>query len=121
MAPFRLQAHDQNSGCTRVSVPQRTPSVKKKKTDPEICSIPCDDAILAKAYQLYERDGCKPGHEVDNWITASAHIKGTSSSHTSHSGGHSEDERQPSREPHALGDQAGRDAHSLRMSGFGEP
>jgi len=121
MAPVRLQAHDHNSGGTRVSVPQRTPSVKDKKTEPEVCIIPSDDAILAKAYRLYERDGCKPGHEVGNWIAASVHVKGTPPSKTSHSGGHSAAKRLPIREPHALGDEAGRDAHSLRMSGFGEP
>lgn len=95
--------------------------MKKKKTAPEICVIPCDDAILAKAYQLYEKDGCKPGHEVDNWIKASAHIKGTPTSHTPPSGRHPEAKRLPIREAPALGDQAGRKAHTLRMPGLGEP
>jgi hypothetical protein len=95
--------------------------VKKKKTDPEIRSIPCDDAILAKAYQLYEKDGCKPGHEVDNWIAASAHIKSTPPSHKCDGSGHPAAKRLPIREPHALGDQAGRDAHTLKTAGSGEP
>jgi hypothetical protein len=95
--------------------------VKNKKTEPEVCSIPCNDAIRAKAYQLYEKDGCKPGHEVDNWIAASAHIKGTHPSHTSKSGGHSAAKHLPIREAPALGDQAGRKAHTLRMPGLGKP
>ena len=121
MAPVRLQAYDRIASDTRVSVCRRPPSVKDKKTEPKVRMIPNDDAILAKAYRLYEKDGCKPGHEVGNWIAASAHIEGTPPLKTSPSGGHPAAQRLPIREPHALGDQAGRDAHSLGMSGFGKP
>jgi len=31
--------------------------------------------ILKKAYELYEKSGCKPGHDIDNWMQAERIIK----------------------------------------------
>ena len=33
------------------------------------------DLIAKKAYDLYVKSGCKPGHDLDNWVKAEKIVK----------------------------------------------
>lgn len=54
-------------------------------TQSTTCQEPCEDAIRDYAYHLYEQGGCAPGHDVDNWLEASACLKANIPPQSSHS------------------------------------
>jgi hypothetical protein len=56
----------------RVKAPgQETTRAPRKRTAPiEVAASPSSDAIRARAYELFERRGGEPGHELDDWLEA---------------------------------------------------
>ena len=48
----------------------------KKSTTTTSCSKECiTDLIAKKAYDLYVKSGCKPGHDLENWVKAEKIVK----------------------------------------------
>jgi hypothetical protein len=77
---------------------------------PSISPEPSEEDIRNYAYRLYQESGYILGHDIDNWLEASACLKGRADA----------DQRQAVEGPEVceappLGDQAGRVAHALRM------
>lgn len=35
-----------------------------------------EDLIRMRAYQLFEKRGCRPGHDVDDWLEAEVEVMG---------------------------------------------
>jgi DUF2934 family protein len=46
---------------------------------------PSEDAVRDYAYHLYQQGSCAPGHDVDNWLEATACLKANIPSHASRS------------------------------------
>ena len=46
---------------------------------------PSESAVRDYAYHLYQQGSCAPGHDVDNWLEATACLKANIPSHFSHS------------------------------------
>ena len=46
---------------------------------------PLEDAIREYAYHLYQQGGGVPGHDLDDWLEATACLKANIPSHSSHS------------------------------------
>jgi hypothetical protein len=46
---------------------------------------PSEDAVRDYAYHLYQQSSCAPGHDVDNWLEATACLKANIPAHFSHS------------------------------------
>jgi hypothetical protein len=46
---------------------------------------PSDDAVRDYAFHLYQQDNCASGHDVDNWLEATACLKANIPSQSSHS------------------------------------
>ena len=40
-----------------------------------------EDDVRAYAFHLYEQSGCAPGHDLDNWLEASACLKANIPAH----------------------------------------
>ena len=40
---------------------------------------PTDEQIALRAYEIYEREGCQPGTELQNWLAAEAELTGSKS------------------------------------------
>jgi hypothetical protein len=45
---------------------------------------PCENAVRDYAYHLYEQGNCLPGHDVDNWLEATACLKAHIPTHYTH-------------------------------------
>ena len=55
----------------RVKAPgQETRPAPRRRAVPPKNGAPQDDAIRAKAYELFERRGGEPGHELEDWLAA---------------------------------------------------
>jgi hypothetical protein len=48
-------------------------------------TAPTEDDIRDYAYHLYQQGSCSPGHDVDNWLEATACLKANIPAHFSHS------------------------------------
>jgi hypothetical protein len=48
-------------------------------------TAPSEDDIRDYAYHLYQQSRCVPGHDVDNWLEATACLKANIPAHYSHS------------------------------------
>ena len=60
--------------------------VKNSPDRPAILSPePSAEAVRDYAYHLYEQGGGMPGHDVDNWLEATACLKAQIPAHGSHS------------------------------------
>jgi len=46
-------------------------------------SQPSEDAIRDYAYHLYQQGNCVPGHDLDNWLEATACLKANIPAHRS--------------------------------------
>ncbi len=46
---------------------------------------PGEDAVRDYAFHLYQESGCASGHDVDNWLEATACLKAHIPAHSSHS------------------------------------
>ena len=46
---------------------------------------PGEDAVRAYAYHLYQQGGGAPGHDLENWLEATACLKAHIPEHSSHS------------------------------------
>jgi len=42
----------------------------RKTTVRVVDYVPSEEAIRLRAYEIYERNGCQPGREVENWLQA---------------------------------------------------
>jgi len=56
----------------------------KTKSSPSFIPMPCEDDIRCYAYHLYEQSGRMPGHDLDNWLEATACFKANIPGHCSH-------------------------------------
>jgi hypothetical protein len=59
--------------------------MKNNPTLPPIRHEPSDKDIREYAYHLYQQSSCVPGHDLDNWLEATACLKANIPSHCSHS------------------------------------
>lgn len=50
---------------------------------------PSEDDIRSYAFHLYEQGGCIPGHDLENWLEASACLKANIPAHRSRARLHS--------------------------------
>ena len=48
-------------------------------------TAPTENDIRDYAYHLYQQGSCAPGHDVDNWLEATACLKANIPAHCSHS------------------------------------
>jgi len=46
---------------------------------------PGEDAVREYAYHLYQQGGSAPGHDIEDWLEATACLKANIPSHSSHS------------------------------------
>ena len=51
------------------------PRAPGRRAVPPKNGAPKDDAIRAKAYELFERRGGEPGHELDDWLEAERELQ----------------------------------------------
>jgi len=49
--------------------------MKNTTTSAPVCSQPCDEEVRDYAYHLYQQSACAPGHDLDNWLEATACLK----------------------------------------------
>ena len=56
-----------------------------KNQSPACPTAPTEDDIRDYAYHLYQQSSCVPGHDVDNWLEATACLKANIPAHCSHS------------------------------------
>jgi len=47
----------------------------KKGASPQSAG-PTQEEIAARAYEIYEREGRQPGHDLENWLRAEAELTG---------------------------------------------
>jgi hypothetical protein len=78
---------------------------------PALLPEPSEEEIRRCAFQLYEQSGCRPGHDVADWLEASAGLKNSIYARWCQAVDSPEGGEAP-----ALGDQAGRLAHCWRMA-----
>jgi len=57
--------------------------MKNISTSSPVCSQPSDDEIRDYAYHLYQQSTCAPGHDLDNWLEATACLKANIPAHQS--------------------------------------
>jgi len=86
--------------------------MKNKSNRPPILSKPSEGDISAYAFHLYEQSHCAPGHDLDNWLEATACLNANIPPHRSGARLHHHVSGPASYETHALGDEASRNAHS---------
>lgn len=54
---------------------QEAPRAPRKRTVAPRNGSPKDDVIRARAYELFERRGGEPGHELDDWLEAERELQ----------------------------------------------
>jgi hypothetical protein len=54
-----------------------------KAQQPKVPTEPTEDDIRDYAYHLYVQSGCLPGHDLENWLEATACLKANIPSHQS--------------------------------------
>ncbi len=59
--------------------------MKNKSTRPPVRPEPSDENIRDYAYHLYQQSSCVPGHDLDNWLEATACLKANIPVHQSRS------------------------------------
>ena len=47
----------------------------KQASTPAVNSTPSHDEIAAQAYQIYLREGCAEGRDLDHWLRAEAELR----------------------------------------------
>lgn len=52
-------------------------------------STPTHDEIAAHAYQIYLREGCVEGRDMDHWLQAEAELRDRGANGNGHGNGHS--------------------------------
>jgi hypothetical protein len=52
-------------------------------------STPSHDEIAAQAYQIYLREGCVEGHDMDHWLRAEAELRERFTNGSANENGHS--------------------------------
>jgi Protein of unknown function (DUF2934) len=63
-------SHDKNQTPVRASQPIAAMALNQD----EIAFVPSPDAVARKAYFTYVNQGSLPGHEVQHWLEAEAHL-----------------------------------------------
>lgn len=60
-------------------------------------TTPTHDEIAAHAYQIYLREGCQEGRDLDNWLRAETELRAraTNGSSSSSSNGHTQNAPEP--------------------------
>ena len=58
--------------------------MKNKSLRPLVLAKPCEDDIRNYAYHLYQQSNCGPGHDLDNWLEATACLTANIPAHKSH-------------------------------------
>ena len=60
--------------------------MKNKSTNVDVESTrePTEDEIRDYAFHLYQQSGCKPGHDLDNWLEAKACLEANIPKHHAH-------------------------------------
>ena len=53
----------------------RTANISTAKPDKGSLAL-TEDIIRVRAYQLYEKRGCKEGHELEDWLRVESEITG---------------------------------------------
>jgi hypothetical protein len=57
----------------------RAPAAERKTpaaATPELSARPSEEEIARRAYEIYEREGCQTGTELQNWLRAEAELCG---------------------------------------------
>lgn len=54
---------------------QETARSPRKRAVPPRNGAPSDEAIRVRAYELFERRGGEPGHELEDWLTAEQELQ----------------------------------------------
>lgn len=54
---------------------QQTPHAPRKRAPQRRKAAPTDDVVRERAYELFERRGGEPGHELDDWLTAERELR----------------------------------------------
>jgi hypothetical protein len=49
---------------------------KAAPSAPALSTRPSDEEIARRAYEIYEREGCQPGTDLQNWLKAEAELCG---------------------------------------------
>jgi hypothetical protein len=57
--------------------------MKNKPDSPAVLPQPSEDVIRDYAYHLYQQNGCASGHDVENWLEATACLKANIPAHCS--------------------------------------
>jgi hypothetical protein len=57
--------------------------MKNKSTRTIVLTNPSEADIRAYAYHLYQQGGCVPGHDLGNWLEATACLRANIPSHRS--------------------------------------
>jgi len=86
--------------------------MKNKSNRSLVPSKPSEGDISEYAFHLYQQSSCAPGHDLENWFEAIACLNANIPAHRSGARLHHHVNGPESYETHALGDEAGRTAHS---------
>jgi len=76
---------------THVKNPQPTTALPRVTVSTTLSALStpganlCDDDIRNYAFHLYQQSGCIPGHDLDNWLEATACLKANIPERRSHS------------------------------------
>jgi hypothetical protein len=54
---------------------QPTPRSPRKRAPQRQKAAATDDVIRERAYELFERRGGEPGHELEDWLTAERELR----------------------------------------------
>jgi hypothetical protein len=65
---------------SKIETPAKNPPDRPAVPSPE----PSEDAVRDYAYHLYQQGGIMPGHDVDDWLEATACLKAHIPAHGSH-------------------------------------
>jgi len=57
--------------------------MKNNPTLPLVSPTPKEEVIREYAFHLYEQSRCEPGHDVDNWLEATACLQANIPAHRS--------------------------------------
>ena len=63
---------------------QTSPAINPPVRSTAPTQEPGEDAVRAYAYHLYEQGGGAPGHDLDNWLEATACLKAHIPAHSSY-------------------------------------
>jgi len=86
--------------------------MKKKTTRSKVPFKPNEEDIRRYAYHLYQQSNYMSGHDLDNWLEATACLRANIPANCSHRRLHVHMIGEQIMEPHALVDLAGRVAHA---------